>query len=121
MTGYVYSTLSTDMEYALWKQGVGTNIKIKSVKILGGANLCKESDSGKFFTPKGVITKVNDEDIDLLEKNEVFKLHKNNGFIQIEKSEKKIDKVIENMQAQDICAPKTEKTLPNKKRKRDEE
>jgi K+-transporting ATPase c subunit len=119
MTAFIYSTLSTDMEYAHWENRAGQPVKVKSVKILGGANICKEGDSGKFFTPRGVVTKVNDEDLDLLQKNEVFNLHQKNGFISVEKSEKKVDKAIENMASTDFSAPKTEKTLPSKKREKE--
>jgi len=120
MTAYIFSTLSTNMEYALWQQNPGRNIKVKSVKIAGGANICRGGDDGKFYTPKGMVTRVSDEDLKLLKNNEVFQLHEKNGYIYIEGSEIKIDKAVQNMESEDICAPKTEKTLPNKKRKGDE-
>jgi hypothetical protein len=103
----IYSTLSTDMLYSALSPGaVGSNIAVRErgVQIKGGANVANKY----VMTPKGVRTEVTDEELALLEKDEVFKLHKKNGFITIEKDKKRnADTVAADMNPKDGSAPKT--------------
>jgi len=44
--------------------------------------------SKHFVTPEGVVTQVTDKQLELLEANEVFRLHRSNGFLKVHRSEK---------------------------------
>jgi hypothetical protein len=109
---HIYSTLSTDMRYASYRSDTKESILERAVLIKGGANVCDKH----LFTPKGIVTQVNDDDLKFLEQNEVFKMHVKNGYIKVEKSEKKIDKVVCDMQARDISAPKQPEDFPMKQK-----
>lgn len=54
------------------------------------------------------MTSVTDEDLELLEQNPVFALHKANGFITVEAKEIPVEKVVSDMEARDEAAPLTE-------------
>jgi hypothetical protein len=58
-------------------------------------------------TPRGVVTRVSDEDFAMLQKNQVFKLHVDNGYITFEKKQAEVDKVVVNMKQRDVSAPIT--------------
>lgn len=106
MSYYIYSTLSTDMRYTEYKDPIGgeTISVIKhSVQINGRANVADKN----FITPRGVMTKVTDEDFAMLSKNQLFELHRKNGYISFEKKQADVNKVIVNMKPRDVCAPIT--------------
>lgn len=82
---YILSTMSTGVDYSLYeKTPSGLTVVKKTVSINGGANVMDKH----FITPLGVVTKVSDEDLELLEANPVFKQHKADGFIKIQKNDK---------------------------------
>lgn len=103
---YVYSTLTADNTYVIYAKG-GADLKVRehAITIKGGTGLADK----RFITPLGVATQVSDEDLKLLEANEVFKLHKDNGFIVVQESNKQEDheKVASDMVTRDESSPVT--------------
>lgn len=112
MTYYIYSTLATDMKYTEYHEPISgetvANIK-HSVFVNGRANVSDKH----FVTPRGVMTRVSDEDFAMLEKNSLFNLHRKNGYITFEKKAADIDKVVVNMKARDVSAPITPEFYKN--------
>lgn len=104
---YVYSTLTCDNEYTDWiVTGTGEAIKHRvkhSVKIAGGHGLMNKN----FITPLGVVTEVSDSDMEFLLKNDHFKLHKDNGYITVEKKKAETEKVAADLKLRDESAPIT--------------
>ena len=98
MAKYVYSTLTASQVYS-----DGEN----KVLIVGGAN----SPTKHMLTPRGVATKVTDEQMAILEKSGLFKKHQERGFIEVSTFSKDADKVAKGMTAGDKSAPDTEEKL----------
>ncbi|EAO0065952.1 hypothetical protein GPN87_003083 [Salmonella enterica] len=105
MDYYIYSTLTGSQAYQVYRQG-GADLPLvdKTILVAGGANVANKH----FITPRGVVTSVTDEELELLEKNPVFALHKANGFITVEAKEVSVEKVVSDMEARDESAPLTE-------------
>lgn len=103
---YIYSTLTADNEYST---------EAGTVVIFGrsGARM-----RGKLDTPKGVATRVTDEQLKGLEEHPLFKRHQQGGFISIQKkelTETKADKLIEaEMTSADSSAQETEQSMKGK-------
>lgn len=106
---YIYSTLTGSQNYAT---------AIGKVLVKGGANLpgAKLPD-GEFITSLGAVTKINDEQYQALERNQLFKLHKQNGFIKVDQKKVDIEVVAADMNARDTSAPDTESDVKAKGRK----
>lgn len=99
---YVYSTLTSDNEYPLYREGANNLLQIeRSVVIKGGAGLANKH----FVTPRGVVTKIDDDEYKLLKDNEVFKLHVANGFITTDEKLHDIDGVVADMLGRDASSP----------------
>lgn len=106
---YVYSTLSTDVEYALWSKPAGDlPVVERTVLIKGGANVAND----RVVTPYGIATNVSDEELELLNGNEVFNLHKKNGFITVSKKSEDPEKVATDMTGRDASAPLVPQDFP---------
>lgn len=99
---YVFSTLACDQKYVNYEPVPDTNRDsrsqamdlpkpIRSVLIKGGSQVINKS----LVTPMGVMTTVSDEELEALEQNEVFKMHRRDGFISIEKNKADPEKIIE--------------------------
>lgn len=80
---FILSTLSADQLYTAWRKG-GADLPLveRQVFVRGGANVADK----RLVTPQGVVTKVSAEDLELLESNAVFQLHKSNGYITVSRS-----------------------------------
>ncbi len=86
---YVYSTLSSDQDYALYPDKFdpkGIPQPLRVVHIDGKANVI---DKHKFITPKGVVTEVTDQELKTLQSISAFQQHMTEGFIKVD--EKKAD------------------------------
>lgn len=101
---YVYSTLSNDNEYRIYEKG-GADIPVVKghVLIKGGAGIANKN----LITPRGVPTEVTKEQLEMLEGNDQFKMHKENGFISVDTKQADADAVAKNMTKKDKSAPKT--------------
>lgn len=117
-SNYVFSTLSTDMTYTHWLppadgEGRALAVEGKQIFIQGGANVAqKAKNSSDIWTPLGRVTEVSDEDLALLEQNHVFKIHKTNGFIKVQKKSADVEKVVADMSRADKSRPLTESDFP---------
>lgn len=98
---YVFSTMSTDVAYAVYGEKVNDMPTIeRQIVINGGANVATKN----LITPRGVMTSVSDEDMELLSADPVFQMHKQNGFIAVEKKAADPEKVAAGMEARDQSA-----------------
>lgn len=103
---YIYSTLTADNEYST---------KAGTVVIFGrsGARM-----RGKLETPRGVATRVTEEQLKGLEEHPLFKRHQEGGFISIQKkelTETRADKLIDGeMEKADSSAQETEQSMKGK-------
>lgn len=118
---YVYSTLAADVSYNHYVASEIVKSLIpgvapkatqvprieKSVLIKGGAGVAP-AGIRRLETPLGVSTPVTDDELELLEKNDVFQLHVKNGYITVRR--KKVDAeivVADGMESRDVSAPVT--------------
>ncbi len=107
---YVYSTISNDVDYAVYRNTSSKELSIidRVVTISGKANVATK----KLITPKGVVTEVSEKDLEFLLNDFHFKEHMAAGFVCIEKREHSVEKVIKNMTEKDRSAPKTPDDYP---------
>ena len=99
---YVYSTLSANMDYTVWKPGGGDlPVVAGTVRIGGHANVADKH----FATPLGVATGISAEDLELLKANQIFLLHEQNGYIIVKEADDDIEKVVADMEGRDQSAP----------------
>jgi hypothetical protein len=103
---YVYSTLSANVEYAVYEESKHKEISVihRTILIKGGANIIHISHP---HTPVGIQTEVSDEDLELLEKDYHFKEHVKHGFIKVSHADKAVEKAVKDMKAKDASAPLT--------------
>lgn len=101
---HVFSTLATDVTYVEWKDS-GNDLKMRGreVTIKGGTGVAND----RFVTPLGIATEVDDADLAVLENDSVFKMHKANGFVRIEKKSADPEKVAADMKLNDPSSPLT--------------
>lgn len=101
-THYVFSTLTASQEYTRTASGANDlPVTEGSVFIAGGSNI-----PDKYMrTSIGVATPVNDEELQILEENEVFRMHKENGFITVRPYQDDAEKVAADMITRDQSAP----------------
>lgn len=78
---YVTSTLGQDVHYTDYRPG-GADLpqKGEGVTIYGGTAVM---DSKRLVTPQGVVTSITPEDLEILERNNVFQQHRDNGFVTV--------------------------------------
>jgi len=106
MTYYVYSTLANDQKYVTYRPlQAGQDIAVidKEVLIEGKANVATKN----LITPRGLVTKITEAQYNVLEKCPSFKKHVERGYITVTKKDTKLDKVLSDMVARDVSAPKT--------------
>ena len=101
---YIYSTLTSGMDYTLYQTNEnGTHIPKSVVSIKGGANL-----PDKFLiTPQGVVTEVDDEQVAILKQIPLFNQHVEAGFIVISEARSEVEAVVPDMVSRDESAPLT--------------
>ena len=102
---HIYSTLTNDMLYTTWdkREGLNFNEINKQIFIKGGTGVATKH----LVTEFGIKTEVSDEDLEHLESNPTFQLHKANGFIKILKRKVEPEKAIVDMSLQDESRPLT--------------
>lgn len=103
---FVYSTLTRTVAYSFFGEPVNdVRPIVKTIRIEGGANVAKKN----LETPRGVVTRISDEDAELLSTNPVFQRHQKNGFVVMEKHQKDPERVAaQHMESADKSAPLTE-------------
>lgn len=100
---YVYSTLSCNNIYRSYKATSDLPVAGDEVLIKGGANIATKN----LVTPRGVVTEIDENQLQLLQNDEVFKLHQKNGFIKIEEKLVDAEVVAADMDSRDQSAPLT--------------
>jgi hypothetical protein len=112
MTFYVYSTATNSGTYVEYEQNSGHDISLPKkwpngkpmqVTIKGGHGVANKH----FFTPKGVVTSVTDDEMEMLLNNPAFKRHMDRGFITYDKKNIAPEKKAANMADKDGSAPLT--------------
>lgn len=87
---FVYSTLSTSMTYANYRNSATAENdmpQIESrVEIKGGAGVSK-AGIDRVYTPRGVVTEVTADELRQLHQNELFKRHLANRYITVDEME----------------------------------
>jgi hypothetical protein len=106
MGHHIYSTLAAPQAYTAYKKNDVRELALVEsvVHIKGGTGVMEAKN---IQTPRGVMTEVTSEELKALMENPVFKMHLDNGFIVIEDKEKKIEKVVKDMNMQDKSRPIT--------------
>lgn len=107
---YVYSTLASDVDYTLYAEGGGDlPIALPPVRIQGGAGVAND----RLVTPRGVVTRVTEEQAAQLRQNKVFELHEKNGYITISETSADPDTVAADLTGRDYSAPIVPGDLPD--------
>jgi len=117
---YIYSTKSNSTAYAFYDASVKDKDSpevIKKIVVKGGAHVANKN----FVTPKGVVTKVTDEEYKLLLEHPVFKRHVERGFVLASTKEYKSKKAINDMNDDDKSAPLTPKKLEAEQKRLEKE
>ncbi|QIA76171.1 hypothetical protein [Rodentibacter caecimuris] len=111
---YVFSTLTCDNRYVSYAE-TGADIKVpeRGVLIKGGTGIMND----RFITPLGMATEVTKEELELLEKNQIFQLHKENGYIVVQDKKADVEKVAGDMKGNDGSAPLTPSSYKSKRNK----
>ena len=96
---FIYSTMAHDVAFTLWaKSPDGSSHEIqKQVLIKGGAGL-PDAKSYNLETPLGIVTRIDDADLPVLEADLAFKHYKKAGYITVQASRKDVDAVVGDMQ-----------------------
>lgn len=98
----VYSTLTNGQTYTATKPGPNnTPLKIGAVHIRGGANLPDKH----VITRYGAMTKVTQEQMDILNQNHVFQRHVERGHITVSQRAENADTVAADMEGRDKSSP----------------
>lgn len=111
---YIYSTLSNDQNFTVWKFMEGDKarkqlpVKEHVVLVHGKANIANKRN---LITPKGVLTTVEDGDFKALEQNSAFKRFVDRGYISIESKQVDADKAATNMTKKDKSAALDEESI----------
>jgi hypothetical protein len=104
---YVYSTATGAISYIEYEpdndKSAGFAKVLKKVTIAGGHGVATKN----LVTPKGVATRVSEEDLEFLLKNKSFQKHVKAGFMTHDKNKVDPEKKVANMSKADGCAPLT--------------
>ena len=106
---FIYSTLTNSNIFAVYKKSANAQSPhriLKRIEINGGHGM--KNPKG-IDTPMGVVTKVSDEDLAILEQNISFQRHVKNGYIVVDKKQTDPAKKAKDMNPKDGSAPLTPK------------
>lgn len=111
---YVYSTATCPINYSVYSKNSSNDLgvvqkrpngKPLTVTINGGHGVANKH----FVTPRGAVTQVSDEDMEILLNDKNFKRHVDAGFMSYEKKEVAPEKKAKDMADKDGSAPLTPK------------
>lgn len=111
---YIFSTLTSSVEYRNYATGGADLPNVdKSVLIVGGSNVPDKH----LITPYGIMTEISAEDYSWLQDNELFKLHKANGFVTVRDKPADAEKVAaSDLNTRDQSAPLVEQDFEEDKK-----
>jgi len=111
MSNYIYSTCPQDYAFAVWQLlPDGSSKAIRHILVKGGAQLAVQAGAG-FHTPLGVVTKVSDEELDLLRKDWSFNHYVSQGFMHIDSNKIDVEKAAGDMNIDVPGAPISESDI----------
>ena len=105
---YVYSTLSNDHSYAVYKDDLDPkqiNHPVKTITIKGGANVAGKTN---LVAPKGIVTTVSKDDLEILKGLKSFQRHVQKKFIHFDEKKTEPDRVAKDMEPKDKSAQLTD-------------
>lgn len=98
----VFSTLASSVAYTNHVQGgADLPIALEPVTIHGGAGVAND----RIVTPRGVATRVTEEQVEYLRANPIFRLHEENGFVMVSDHDVAPDIAAADMTGRDNSAP----------------
>lgn len=105
MSKYIYSTISADQKYTFYDTTKNDMPTPRGhVFVAGKANIANK----QLITPKGVVTKVSDDQYKWLQACDMFQRHVKRGYIKVEDKLHDAGKVASDMEARDASAPLTD-------------
>lgn len=77
---YVLSKLANTQIYTNYAKGTSANVNIEAatVEVKGGADVTDKN----LVTPEGVLTRITDNDLDILKSNKGFQKHLEGGYVK---------------------------------------
>lgn len=100
---YILSKLANSQIYTKYVKGAGnTNVPAVQIEVKGGADVTNKN----FITPEGVITKITQNELELLKENKDFRRHLEQGVVKYFGQEPKLEKSVQGME-KDKSAPVT--------------
>lgn len=111
---YVYSTATCPIDYVVYVKNTSNDLgvvqkhpngKQMRVTIKGGHGVANKN----LVTPRGVVTEVSDEDMQLLLEDKIFQRHMKAGFMSYDKKNVDPEKKAASMEDKDGSAPLTPK------------
>lgn len=103
---YVYSTLACHQKYSVWEKLPSGGHRAKaSVNIHGGHGVAHVNRSQGIFTPHGVLTIIEDSELEMLRTLELFNLHEKNKHIFVSDRELPMEKALENLEPKEKSTP----------------
>ena len=91
---YVLSKLSSTTVYNSYtKAANGLNIVTRHIEIMGGADVTDKN----LIMPNGVVTRVSDDELAILQNNKVFQKHVEGGYVKVFKVNPNVDKEADKM------------------------
>jgi hypothetical protein len=101
---FIYSTLTAPQNYAVHAQKPDGSFAVaRDIIINGGHGLT--NIYGQIL--QGAETEIDNETLEILEKDYLFNLHKTNGFIKVESKSRNSEKAISDLAQRDKSAPAT--------------
>lgn len=103
---YIYSTIANDVIYAIYDKEIARkdiDVIKTQIFIKGGTGVMQSKD-GSLWTPRGVATKITEEQFDLLKDDYHFKEHMRLGYITVAKREESVEKMYKTMTPLDNSA-----------------
>lgn len=108
---FVYSTLSADNMYGPYDPGAADlPVRKGSVLIKGGANVV---GAKHLITPRGMVTRITEEQLALCRADVTFAAHEANGFLTVESKQVDADHVAADMVGRDLSSPLVPQDLTN--------
>lgn len=103
---HIFSKMAADVTYNDYQNNGELQIPtlLHAVTVKGGAGVITKN----LITPLGIHTEVDERDMEFLNRNGIFKLHKDNGFVSVQAKNADVEKVVADMTAEsDPSAPLT--------------
>jgi hypothetical protein len=116
MSFYVYSTATNSGTYVEYEKNAPNELAIPKkwpngkpmkVTIKGGHGLAQRGNSSHIYTPRGMVTQVTDDEMEMLLNNKSFQRHMDKGFMSYDKKKVSAEKKAANMEEMDGSAPLT--------------